>query len=148
MLALLEDALHEAGFETLKLTGETDKAKRMALVEQFNGGDTPVFLISLKAGGTGLNLVGADVVIHYDPWWNTAAQNQATDRAYRIGQRRDVLVYRFVTAGTFEERINEMLMEKRNLADLTVATGETWIGELSAAELQSLFTLDPKSIAA
>ena len=86
--------------------------------------------------------------MHYDLWWNPAVEAQATDRAYRIGQRRDVLVYRFVTAGTFEERINEMLMEKRNLADLTVATGETWIGELSAAELQSLFTLDPKSIAA
>ena len=104
MLALLEDALHEAGFETLKLTGETDKAKRMALVEQFNGGDTPVFLISLKAGGTGLNLVGADVVIHYDPWWNTAAQNQATDRAYRIGQTKGVQVFSLIAAGTIEER--------------------------------------------
>lgn len=105
-------------------------------------------IISLKAGGTGLNLTAASCVVHYDLWWNPAVEAQATDRAYRIGQRRDVLVYRFVTAGTFEERINEMLMEKRNLADLTVATGETWIGELSAAELQSLFTLDPKSIAA
>ena len=103
-------------------------------------------IISLKAGGTGLNLTAANCVVHYDLWWNPAVEAQATDRAYRIGQRRDVLVYRFVTAGTFEERINEMLMEKRNLADLTVATGETRIGELSAAELQSLFTLDPKSI--
>ncbi|MFR6376438.1 MAG: DEAD/DEAH box helicase [Oscillospiraceae bacterium] len=81
MLALLEEALHDAGLQTLKLTGETDKIERMALVEQFNSGDIPVFLISLKAGGTGLNLTGADVVIHYDPWWNTAARNQATDRA-------------------------------------------------------------------
>ena len=116
MLALLEDALHEAGFETLELTGETDKAKRMALIEQFNGGDTPVFLISLKAGGTGLNLVGADVVIHYDPWWNTAAQNQATDRAYRIGQTKGVQVFSLIAAGTIEERIVLLQEEKRRSA--------------------------------
>lgn len=88
MLALLEEALAKEGIRTLKLTGETPKLARMRLVDAFNAGEAPVFLISLKAGGTGLNLTGADVVIHYDPWWNTAAQNQATDRAYRIGQTR------------------------------------------------------------
>ena len=134
MLALLEDALHEAGFETLKLTGETDKAKRMALVEQFNGGDTPVFLISLKAGGTGLNLVGADVVIHYDPWWNTAAQNQATDRAYRIGQTKGVQVFSLIAAGTIEERIVLLQEEKKALSD-GVLLGE-----------DSLFTVDAPAL--
>ena len=118
MLALLEDALHEAGFETLKLTGETDKAKRMALVEQFNGGDTPVFLISLKAGGTGLNLVGADVVIHYDPWWNTAAQNQATDRAYRMGQQKSVQVYKLIVKDSVEEKIMKLQEKKSALSSL------------------------------
>ena len=134
MLALLEDALHEAGFETLKLTGETDKAKRMALIEQFNGGDTPVFLISLKAGGTGLNLVGADVVIHYDPWWNTAAQNQATDRAYRIGQTKGVQVFSLIAAGTIEERIVLLQEEKKALSD-GVLLGE-----------DSLFTVDAPAL--
>ena len=94
-----------------------------------------------NAGGTGLNLTAASCVIHYDLWWNPAVEAQATDRAYRIGQRRDVLVYRFVTAGTFEERINAMLEAKRGLADMTVATGETWIGDLPAAELEELLRL-------
>ena len=137
MLALLEDALHEAGFETLKLTGETDKAKRMALVEQFNGGDTPVFLISLKAGGTGLNLVGADVVIHYDPWWNTAAQNQATDRAYRIGQTKGVQVFSLIAAGTIEERIVLLQEEKKALSD-GVLLGEDSLFTVDAAALREI----------
>lgn len=98
-------------------------------------------IISLKAGGTGLNLTSASCVVHYDLWWNPAVEAQATDRAYRIGQRRDVLVYRFVTEGTFEERINDMLKAKRELADLTVATGETWIGDLPTGELRSLLAL-------
>ena len=131
------------------LHGGVSVKARQVMVDRFQTDrSVHTMIISLKAGGTGLNLTAASCVVHYDLWWNPAVEAQATDRAYRIGQRRDVLVYRFVTAGTFEERINEMLMEKRNLADLTVATGETWIGELSAAELQSLFTLDPKSIAA
>ena len=131
------------------LHGGVSVKARQVMVDRFQTDrSVHAMIISLKAGGTGLNLTAASCVVHYDLWWNPAVEAQATDRAYRIGQRRDVLVYRFVTAGTFEERINEMLMEKRNLADLTVATGETWIGELSAAELQSLFTLDPKSIAA
>ena len=131
------------------LHGGVSVKARQVMVDRFQTDrSVHAMIISLKAGGTGLNLTAASCVVHYDLWWNPAVEAQATDRAYRIGQRRDVLVYRFVTAGTFEERINEMLMEKRNLADLTVATGETWIGELSAAELQSIFTLDPKSIAA
>ena len=128
------------------LHGGVSVKARQDMVDRFQT-DRSVhsMIISLKAGGTGLNLTAASCVVHYDLWWNPAVEAQATDRAYRIGQRRDVLVYRFVTAGTFEERINEMLTEKQSLADLTVTTGETWIGDLSSSELQSLFSLDPKS---
>ena len=146
MLELLAKRLDEAGVSHFTLQGSTPKPVRAELVRRFNSGEADVFLISLRAGGTGLNLTAADIVIHYDPWWNVAAQNQATDRAYRIGQRRDVLVYRFVTAGTFEERINDMLAGKRELADLTVASGETWIGDMPTAELQKLFALDASGI--
>ena len=99
------------------LTGTTGKEERMRLVEQFNSGNIPVFLISLKAGGTGLNLTGADVVIHYDPWWNTAAQNQATDRAHRIGQKNVVTVYKLVSQGTIEEKIIDIQEKKKKLAE-------------------------------
>lgn len=113
------------------------------MVDAFqNAPQTRVMILSLKAGGTGLNLTQASTVIHYDLWWNPAVEAQATDRAYRIGQKRDVLVYRFITKGTFEERINEMLMSKRELADLTVATGESWVGELPVNELKNLFKLE------
>lgn len=122
--------------------GVTVKA-RAKMVDDFQANpDNDILIISLKAGGTGLNLTAASVVIHYDLWWNPAVENQATDRAFRIGQRRDVLVYRFLCAGTFEERINDMLDAKRELADLTVTTGEHWIGELSTDELQNLFGLE------
>ena len=87
------------------------------MVEEFNQNDVPIFLISLKAGGTGLNLVGADVIIHYDPWWNEAAQNQATDRAHRIGQTKNVLVYKLIVKDTIEERILKMQEQKSKLAD-------------------------------
>ena len=100
MLALIEQALLKRGITYVKLTGETDD-RRMP-VERFQAGEVPLFLISLKAGGTGLNLTAADTVIHYDPWWNPAAENQATDRAYRIGQDKPVFVYRLITRGTVE----------------------------------------------
>ena len=99
------------------ITGSTTKEKRIELVNQFNKDDTNIFLISLKAGGTGLNLVGADIVIHYDPWWNFAAQNQATDRAHRIGQKNMVTVYRLIAKGTIEEKIVKLQETKRDLAD-------------------------------
>ena len=125
MLALLEEALAKEGIRTLKLTGETPKPARMRLVDAFNAGEAPVFLISLKAGGTGLNLTGADVVIHYDPWWNTAAQNQATDRAYRIGQTRGVQVISLIASGTIEERILLLQGEKQALSDGVLSGPET-----------------------
>lgn len=116
--------------------------ERQNMVDRFQTNrSVRTLIVSLKAGGTGLNLTAASCVIHYDLWWNPAVETQATDRAYRIGQQRDVLVYRFITEGTFEERINEMLQHKRNLADLSIVTGETWIGDLSVTELQELFSL-------
>ena len=124
MLDILEEAFNRTGLSCFKLTGDTDKRERMRLVEAFNAGDTSVFLISLKAGGTGLNLTGADVVIHYDPWWNTAAQNQASDRAYRIGQTRGVEVISMIAADTVEERILQMQEEKQALSDGILEGGE------------------------
>jgi len=130
MLDLIAEALDGAGVGYLVLTGETDKETRMELVKQFNAGDPDVFLISLKAGGTGLNLTGADVVIHYDPWWNVSAQNQATDRAYRIGQTRGVQVIKLIAADSVEEHILKIQESKRALSD-GVLMGE-----------ENLFTMD------
>lgn len=123
MLELLEVELKKRGISYYKITGATPKKKRLDLVNAFNEDDTPLFLISLKAGGTGLNLTGADVVIHYDPWWNTAAQDQATDRAHRIGQTKIVTVYKLIVKGTIEEKIQQMQEKKRALAD-EILSGE------------------------
>ena len=101
MLSIIEDACKSAGIGYVKLTGQT--VKREAVIEKFQSGAVPVFLISLKAGGVGLNLTQADTVIHYDPWWNPAAENQATDRAHRIGQKKNVMVYKLVAESTLEE---------------------------------------------
>ncbi len=135
MLALLEKELQEEGIPYYKITGAVPKEERLQLVKQFNDGDVPVFLISLKAGGTGLNLTGADVVIHYDPWWNVAAQNQATDRAHRIGQDKVVTVYKLIAKKTVEEKIMELQESKKDLAD-AIITGETnGLAELSKENL-------------
>lgn len=117
MLSLIGEALSGEGIAYHTLTGETDKETRMELVRQFNEGGADVFLISLKAGGTGLNLTGADVVIHYDPWWNVSAQNQATDRAYRIGQTKGVQVIRLIASDTVEEHILRIQEQKKALGD-------------------------------
>lgn len=109
--------LLEKGIAYFKITGSTPKDKRISLVHQFNDGDVPVFMVSLKAGGTGLNLTGADGVIHYDPWWNVAAMNQANDRAHRIGQTRKVTVYKIIAKDSIEERIMELQEAKRDLVD-------------------------------
>lgn len=114
-LRLIEEAFGEKGYRWLVLTGETKD--RQTLVERFQGGEGEFFLISLKAGGTGLTLTGADAVIHYDPWWNPAAENQATDRAYRIGQDRPVFVHKLICRDTVEERIQRMQERKGDLAD-------------------------------
>ncbi|MFT4094236.1 MAG: SNF2-related protein [Niabella sp.] len=116
--------------------------QRKEMVESFqhNHADK-IFILSLKAAGTGLNLTAANHVIHYDLWWNPAVEAQATDRAYRIGQKNNVMVHRFITKNTFEERINEMIQSKKALAEMTVATGENWIGNLSNKELKDLFEI-------
>jgi len=123
MLELLEKDLAERQIPYYKITGETAKEKRMELVRSFNTDDTPLFLISLKAGGTGLNLTGADIVIHYDPWWNLAVQNQATDRAHRIGQTKVVSVYKLIMKNSIEEKILRMQEDKKNLAE-EILSGE------------------------
>jgi SNF2 family DNA or RNA helicase len=105
-----------------------------------------VFVLSTKAGGTGLNLTAANHVFHFDRWWNPAVENQATDRAYRIGQTRNVQVHKFLCIGTLEERINELIERKRALAEQLVGTGEAWLTELSTAELKELFALRAEAI--
>jgi uncharacterized Zn finger protein/superfamily II DNA or RNA helicase len=140
---LLQDMLRDRlGHEPLFLHGGVSRAKRDQMVERFQNERTDrVLLLSLKAGGTGLNLTAANHVVHFDLWWNPAVEAQATDRAYRIGQQRHVHVHRFITRGTFEERINAMIRSKRELADMTVGSGETWIGQLPPEELRTLFRL-------
>ena len=138
MLALLEEDLKAAGIPYFKITGSTPKETRISLVNQFNEGETPVFLVSLKAGGTGLNLTGADVVIHYDPWWNLAAQNQATDRAHRIGQTRQVTVYKMIAKDTIEEKILELQEAKQDLADAILEGRSESLMSLSSEELLAL----------
>ncbi|MGH3981071.1 MAG: DEAD/DEAH box helicase, partial [Pseudonocardiaceae bacterium] len=125
------------------LHGGVDRAAREAMVASFqDAGDAPpLLLVSLKAGGTGLNLTRATHVLHFDRWWNPAVEDQATDRAYRIGQTRTVNVHKLVTAGTLEERIADLLEEKRALADSVVGSGETWLTELSDDDLRSLVAL-------
>lgn len=115
MLQLIEEELRTRQYDYLKLTGQTQH--RQAMVDKFQEGNTPVFLISLKAGGTGLNLTRADTVIQYDPWWNPAVEAQATDRAHRIGQENPVFVYKLITAGTVEEAILTMQERKRLLGE-------------------------------
>ncbi|MFZ6023899.1 MAG: SNF2-related protein [Bacteroidota bacterium] len=115
--------------------------KEMVDAFQTNHADK-IFILSLKAAGTGLNLTAASHVIHYDLWWNPAVESQATDRAYRIGQKSNVMVHRFITKNTFEERINDMIQSKKALAHMTVATGENWIGNFSNKELKDLFKMD------
>ncbi|HRX55088.1 MAG TPA: DEAD/DEAH box helicase, partial [Verrucomicrobiales bacterium] len=135
MLSLIEDHLTRQEVSYLKLTGETKN--RQELVERWQGGEGSVFLISLKAGGTGLTLTGADTVIHYDPWWNPAAENQATDRAYRIGQEKPVFVHKLICQGTVEERIQQMQARKDHLAT-DLLSGATQTLSLTPALLESL----------
>lgn len=137
----------ELGEPVLYLNGSTSKTARDRMIEQFQSRTLPadlqpsVFILSIKAGGVGLNLTAANHVFHYDRWWNPAVENQATDRAYRMGQTKDVQVYKFISLGTLEERIDEMLESKQQLSDQIISTSENWITELSTDELKDLFTL-------
>ncbi len=138
MLEILRQNLDSAGISYFMITGSTSKEKRLQMVKKFNEGDTPVFLISLKAGGVGLNLTGADVVIHYDPWWNLAAQNQATDRAHRIGQTKKVTVYKLIAKNTIEEKIQKLQETKKNLAEQVIGGEMGQLGALSKEEILEL----------
>lgn len=128
------------GEEPMFYHGGSNVNQRNDMVERFqNNRADKIFILSLRAAGTGLNLTAASHVIHYDLWWNPAVENQATDRAYRIGQKKNVMVHRMITKNTFEERIDQMIQKKKHLADMTVATGENWIGKLSNKELREIF---------
>ncbi|MFD1887029.1 DEAD/DEAH box helicase [Paenibacillus wenxiniae] len=139
MQRILSEELNEP---VLYLNGSTSKTARDRMIEQFQApGEPNIFILSLKAGGVGLNLTAASHVFHVDRWWNPAVENQATDRAYRMGQQRNVQVHKFISLGTLEERIDEMLESKQQLSNNIIATSEGWITELSNDELQSLFSL-------
>jgi SNF2 family DNA or RNA helicase len=138
------------GREVLFLHGAVPKARRDEMVARFQKEDAagpPIFVLSLKAGGTGLNLTAASRVFHFDRWWNPAVEQQATDRAFRIGQRRNVFVHKFLCAGTLEEKIDAMIERKRALAETIVGGGEDWVTKLSTAELRDLFALRPDAVA-
>ena len=139
MLQLIKNRLREMKIPTLYLDGSTPVNERGYLVNSFNEGLGKVFLISLKAGGTGLNLTGADTVIHYDPWWNPAVEDQATDRSYRIGQKKSVYVMKLVTKGTIEEKILALQEKKRDLIDAVIQPGETLLSKMTQQEIQALF---------
>lgn len=140
MFEIIEKELKQRGIQYFKLTGSTKVDERMALVDEFNENpEIKVFLISLKAGGTGLNLTGADMVIHYDPWWNLSTENQATDRAYRIGQKNNVQVYKLITKNSIEEKIYELQERKAELANHMLDTKTTFISKLSKDEIMNLF---------
>lgn len=137
---ILEKELNEQGIKYFKLTGATNVNERLSLVEEFNSNsEIKVFLISLKAGGTGLNLIGADMVIHYDPWWNASAENQATDRAYRIGQKNNVQVYKLITKDSIEEKIYQMQQRKSALIDNMLNINTSFVNKLSKDEIMELF---------
>lgn len=135
----LESEFANRGYDNYKITGSTPKGKRHGLVEKFNKNDVPIFLISLKAGGTGLNITGADTVIHFDPWWNTAVENQATDRVHRMGQKNNVLVYKLICERTIEEQIELLQASKRTLAESLLEADEVKSTKLTKEELISLF---------
>lgn len=140
MLNIIEGNLAKEGINYYKLTGQTKVDERVKLVNDFNNNpDVKVFLISLKAGGTGLNLIGADMVIHYDPWWNMSAENQATDRAYRIGQKNNVQVYKLITKNSIEEKIYELQEKKSKLIDSMLSTQTTFINKLNKDDIMELF---------
>ena len=146
MAEIIKSVLEAKKFSVLYFHGGVPEKKRRELVDEFQSEDlesSPIMILSLKAGGTGLNLTRGTMVIHYDRWWNPAVENQATDRAYRIGQESQVNVYKFITIGTIEEKIDMLLEEKKDLADKIISsTGESWITELKDEKLRELFTLN------
>lgn len=139
MLKLIEKELKKENITYFYLDGATKPEERIEMVNQFNAGDKEIFLVSLKAGGTGINLTGADTVIHYDPWWNPAVEEQATDRVYRIGQKNTVHVIKLLTKGTIEEKIYKLQEKKKELSDSVISAKEVFINKLSKKEIEELF---------
>lgn len=142
MLTILDGALKEAGIDAFYLDGSTASKDRLKMVEAFNEGEKSAFLISLKAGGTGLNLTGADTVILYDLWWNPAIEEQAAGRAHRMGQKNIVQVIRLIANGTIEEKIYQLQQNKRALVDQIIQPGESMLSALSEEELKELLQLN------
>jgi SNF2 family DNA or RNA helicase len=139
MLHMIENWLKSEKIDYMYLDGSTPGEDRGRMVKNFNEGQGKVFLISLKAGGTGLNLTGADVVLHFDPWWNPSVEDQATDRAYRIGQKKAVHVIKLITKGTIEEKIFKLQEKKKELIDAVIHPGETLLTKMTQEEIRSLF---------
>ncbi len=140
MFEIIEKELNKEQIEYLKLTGSTKVDERIKMVDEFNkNSKIKIFLISLKAGGTGLNLTGADMVIHYDPWWNLSTENQATDRAYRIGQKNNVQVYKLITKNSIEEKIYELQEKKSKLASNMLDTNTVFVNKLTKEDILKLF---------
>ena len=139
MLSLVKQELNATKMKYNYLDGSTKAEDRIKLVNAFNSGDKDIFLISLKAGGTGLNLTGADMVIHYDPWWNPAVEDQATDRAYRIGQKNSVQVFKLITKDTIEEKIYKLQQKKKELIDVVIKPGENFLTKMNEEEIRKLF---------
>jgi SNF2 family DNA or RNA helicase len=149
MGTLLKAYLQEIfGDEVLFLFGGTPTKARTKMIERFQEDPNGplIFILSIKAGGTGLNLMRANHVFHFDRWWNPAVENQATDRAFRIGQTRNIQVYKYLCAGTFEEKIDDMIERKKALAESIVGTSEAWITELTTAQLRDLFALRKEAV--
>ena len=144
-LDLLDATLTEKGIMHFKLTGSTPSEERFRLVDEFNKNtDIKVFLISLKAGGTGLNLVGADTVIHYDPWWNFSAESQASDRVHRIGQKQNVQIIKLITKDSIEEKILDLQAKKKELFNKVVSEDTNILNKLTNEQLLSLFKIEQK----
>jgi SNF2 family DNA or RNA helicase len=147
MGSMLRHHLQETfGCEVFFLYGGSPKKERDRMISRFQNGGPPLFILSLKAGGLGLNLTAANHVFHFDRWWNPAVENQATDRAFRIGQKRNVLVHKFICLGTLEERIDQLMEEKRGLADSIVGGGEKWLTEMSTDRLREMFALSHETV--
>ena len=137
-LNILETHLNKEKIKYYLLTGETKAEERVILCDKFNNDKTPLFLISLKAGGNGLNLTGADTVIHIDPWWNAAVQDQATDRAHRIGQKNNVTVLKFICENSIEEKVIELQNMKKDLIDSLISSNEKSILQLTHDDIKFL----------
>ena len=140
MFEIIEKELKKDNINYLKLTGRTRIKERLNLIDEFNKNeDVKLFLISLKAGGTGINLTSADMVIHYDPWWNLSVENQATDRTHRIGQTKKVQVYKLITKNSIEEKIYDLQQRKEELIDNMLSTKTKFISNLSKEDILRLF---------